>query len=191
MGKKVRIRPPRFRISVARKDVEANIDTLIMSNGAAYSMLMRSLEMLSERLSHNQLAPLPKDLQGSLYDPKMLQMRSDEEFKEIYTNDLKGTAEECMAIMMVNLIAYDVANGTKRCIQKPSDDALIYPRETTKDGIIRCAKELRQIFNSYSYSLYEYNVVGELYLYVIRFAEALYLDLNAFIKWFIRYRNLC
>ena len=106
MKQKSKQKPPKFYVSVALKDIVKNIPPYDAED--VCRIVLSRLKRLSETLSCNQLAPMPKELEGSWCDPKMLELRSDEEFKDFYSENLRCTSEECIAIAIYAILIYDI-----------------------------------------------------------------------------------
>lgn len=182
-------RPPKFYVSVAMKEIKELGE--YMSNESLYKIVLKAIKSLSERVSDNQLAPLPKDLQGSLYDPKMLELRSDEEFKDIYESDLYGTAEECIVIAVRSILIFDAINHTNCHTQSVQTLVLFdYSSGSIKENVVKYAKQLYKEYSTDKCADDIRKTFHDIYPYLIQFAEVLHFDLNAFIKWDNRYRRL-
>lgn len=182
-------KPPKFYVSVALKDV-AN-DRTYYDKESVREEVMSRLFRLSNETSLKRLAPLPIGLEGSLYDPKMLQLRSDEEFKDIYMNGLEGTVEEDIAVIVRMILGYDCEYFSKCHVCKPDCDS---PADFSLGDVCgtigKCADRLH---SKYSKDVEYQNIekmLSDLYPYMLQFARNLKLDLNAFLQWNIRYSNL-
>lgn len=184
-----KLKPPKFYVSVAMKDIKELGE--YMSDESLYKIVLKAIKSLSERVSDNQLAPLPKELQGSLYDPKMLELRSDEEFKDIYEADLYGTAEECIVIAVRSILIFDAINHTNCHTQSVQTLVLFdYSSGSVKENVVKYAKQLYDEYSTDKCADDIRKTFHEIYPYLIQFAEVLHFDLNAFIKWDNRYRKL-
>lgn len=182
-------KPPKFYVSVAMKDIKELGE--YMSDESLYKIVLKAIKSLSERVLDNQLAPLPKELEGSLYDPKMLELRSDEEFKDIYEADLYGTAEECVVIAVRSILLFDVINHTNCRTQKIENYLLFdYSLGSVKENVVKYAMQLHEEYSTEEYADDIRKAFYKIYPYLIQFAEVLHFDLNAFIKWDNRYRKL-
>ena len=182
-------KPPKFYVSMAVKDI--NNTDIYVGYDWIYDAAVLRLKMLSEAISLNQLAPLPKELEGSLYDPKMLDLRSDEEFNRIYEDDLKNTAEEHITFLMYLILLYDKLNHAKCHVQKPHNHEVFdYSVGSAIENIETYAMELHHVCEDYKYQFNLPKMLSMLYPYIVEFAEKLYLDLNVFLKWYLRYRSL-
>lgn len=184
-----KLKPPKFYVSVAMKEMKELNE--FMEDESLYKIVLKAIKMLSETVSINQLAPLPKELQGSLYDPKILELRSDEEFMDIYDGDLAGTAEECVTIAVRSILLFDVINHTNCHTQSVQTLVLFdYSSGSVKENVVKYAKQLYDEYSSDRCANDIRKTFHEIYPYLIQFAEVLHFDLNAFIKWDNRYRKL-
>ena len=182
-------KPPKFYVSVAMKEMKELNE--FMEDELLYKIVLKAIKSLSERVSDNQLAPLPKELEGSLYDPKMLELRSDEEFMDIYDGDLAGTAEECVTIAMHSILLYDIINHRSCHSQNIYTTMLFdYSSGSVRDNVVRYAKQLYEDYSTEECASNIFSTFYSIYPYLIQFAEVLHFDLNAFIKWDNRYRRL-
>lgn len=186
MKRKIKQKPPKFYVSVAMKDLARTNEFL--SAETTFKVVIEALKKLYVTLSNGQLAPLPKDLNGSLYDPKMLELRSDDDFVNIYRQDFENTAEECIAVIMYHILLYDISYNAKYHIQRPdSDNKFEFGTCSIRYDMLRHAKTLIEECECNEYLFNVPKMLTMLYPCMIQFAEKLYLDLNSFIRWYIRY----
>lgn len=162
-----------------------------MDDISARKTVISALKRLSKAVSHSQLAPLPKTLEGSLYDPKMLCLRSDDEFRDIYTSDLKDTVEECMTEIVYTILLYDIVYDEKcHVYDKDSDDIVWIETDSVKFDIRMYSDALIEEYGAERYAYAVSGMLSKLYPYIIRLAERVRFDLNVYLKWYIRYRGL-
>lgn len=175
----------RLKIKEAMNDLAQNDN---VSCDEPYKTVILALESLQEALSCGSLAPLPYDLKGSLYDPELLALRSDDEFCEVYDSDFKGTAEETIVSFVCFVLKYDLMHKKSKIHTK-------YRSLSCTLGFSR--KPLKNI-SWYSFKLQdlillrkdgmddEKNMLYVAYNYFIQFAEAMQFDINVFVKWYLR-----
>lgn len=186
--KKCKQKPPKFYVSTAMKDMKGCIE--YWGDGDIYNMVISSLQKLSEAVSRNQLAPLPMGLEGSVFDPKMLDLRSDEEFVDIYKENFKDTAEAYVTNIVYIVLAHDTIYGSRcRVHQFGIDEMFDYSTGSVLNNIKKNAIRLHIRCLDKKYVRDIPKMLSILYPYVIQFAEVLQFDLNAFLKWKIRYRK--
>lgn len=178
----------KFYVSVAMSDITTS--GILYFNEHAFLRVMLHLQSLSKAIFTSQLAPLPKDLEGSLYDPQMLRLRSDEEFKGIYESEFIGTVEECISALICEVLIYDMKNHEKchvyrNCPDGPYD----FSTGNVLDNMLKCSDELILKLADCN-SSEEKDMLAYIYPYLMQFARKLKLDLNSFIEWYLRYSRI-
>lgn len=169
---------------------QAIYDTFGMTDINSYidvkKVAVSFLKSLQEAIRKKRMAPLPKSLECSMFDPEMLMIRSDEEFVEIYEYDLKDTVEELVARTMIYLIRYECFTGFNLdCIVRN-----IYERTEPKMVLDKLDRDLTELIKE-TEKLFDDCMDSEamsvIYSHMVLFAKMLKFDLNLFIEWRCRY----
>lgn len=157
-----------------------------------YKFVILTLNFLQEAISNGSLAPLPYDLKNSLYDPDLLELRTDEEFCQVYDSDFKGTAEECIVSLICFVLKYDITYKKARVHTTPKDFTctLGFSSKPLKDISRFSGKLADTILKRENGMDMEKKMLYMAYNYFIQFAEAMRFDVNAFVKWYLRRINI-